>query len=129
MGTSSDGVVLLSRHGTTYSAATGEVYAYPDLLERMLGLVLENFPSRLRERARVNLTSRWNRDWGVEAEDLAQLGAASANDNGSGFAAEAVATSTSPSQRSAGGMAGAGRLARYASVMVPRWALTDASAR
>jgi hypothetical protein len=96
VGASSDGVMLLSRHGATYSAARGEISAYPALLERMLGLVLENIPVRLRDRARVGLISRWNRDWGVEAEDLAQLDAAPANDNGSGFASETVETSPSP---------------------------------
>jgi hypothetical protein len=96
MGTSSDGSVVLSRHGATYSAATGNVSAYPDVLERMLGLVLESIPSRLRERARVGLINQWNRDWGVEAEDLAQLGVASANHNRPGLATEAVDTSTAP---------------------------------
>ena len=75
MGTSTDGVVLLSRHGTTYSATASEVTAYPELLERMLGLVLANMPSSLHKHARSTLISRWNRDWGVEAEDE------SANDN------------------------------------------------
>jgi hypothetical protein len=88
MGTSTDGTVLLSRHGATYSAATGEVSAYAAVLERMPGVVLKSLPP-LRERARVCLVRRWNRDWGVEAEDLAQLGVSSANDNGSAFATEA----------------------------------------
>ena len=70
MGTSTEGAVLLSRHGATYSAAASEVSAYPELLERMLGVVLPSFPSSLRARARPALISRWNRDWGVEAEDL-----------------------------------------------------------
>jgi hypothetical protein len=96
MGASPGGAVLLSRHGTTYSAATGDVIAYPDLLRRMLGLVLKGIPSRLRERARVSLTNRWNRDWGVEAEDLAQLGVTSANDNRSGRATEVVPIFPSP---------------------------------
>jgi hypothetical protein len=95
MGTSTEGTVLLSRHGATYSAAAGEVSAYPALLERMLGLVLTSLPSNLRERARPALISRWNRNWGVEAEDLGHAGD-SANDNGSGFATETVETSTSP---------------------------------
>lgn len=104
MGTSTDGVVLLSRRGTTYSAGAGEVIAYPQLLERMLGLVLAGFPSSLRERARAALISRWNRAWGIEAEDLVEsqdAGAgerldlpygASANDNGASPAAEAFAS-------------------------------------
>jgi hypothetical protein len=96
MGTSPGGAVLLSRHGTTYSAAAGDVIGYPGLLRRMLGLVLESIPSRLRERARVILTNRWNRDWGIEAEDLAQLDVTSANDNRSGRATEVVPTSPSP---------------------------------
>jgi len=95
IGASSDGAFLLSRHGATYSAAAAEVSAYPALLERMLGRVLENIPLRLRERARVSLVSRWNRNWGVEAEDLAQLGVPPANDNGSGSATETVEASTS----------------------------------
>ena len=74
MGTSTEGAVLLSRHGATYSAAASEVSAYPELLERMLGVVLPSFPSSLRARARPALISRWNRDWGVEAEDLDQHG-------------------------------------------------------
>jgi hypothetical protein len=94
MGTSTDGGVLLSRHGATYSAATGDVSAYSEMVERMLRLVLKNVPSDLREPARVSLINRWNRDWGVEAEDLEQLGTASANDNGSGVATEAVETAS-----------------------------------
>jgi hypothetical protein len=82
MGTSTEGAVLLSRHGAIYSAAASEVCAYPDLLERMLGLVLPGFPANLRERARPVLISRWNRDWGVDAEDVVE---AAANDNGSYF--------------------------------------------
>jgi hypothetical protein len=96
MGTSSDGAVLLSRHGATYSAAASEVSAYPEVLEHMLGLVLAGLPASARERARQALINRWNRDWGVEAEDLEQLGTGSANDNGSGPATEEVETSTSP---------------------------------
>lgn len=99
MGTSTDGVVLLSRHGITYSATESEVTAYPKVLERMLGLVLANMPSRLREHARPTLISRWNRNWGVEAEDLVAAHDAievnyldhqydqSANDNGAVVAA------------------------------------------
>ena len=94
MGTSTEGAVLLSRHGATYSAAASEVCAYPELLERMLGVVLPSFPANLRERARPALISRWNRDWGVEAEDLVRRPAA--NDNGSGFATASVEASTSP---------------------------------
>ena len=78
MGTSTEGALLLSRHGATYSAAASEVSAYPELLERMLGVVLPSFPSSLQARARTALIKRWNRDWGVEAEDLGT----SANDNG-----------------------------------------------
>src|SRR6185503_1574661 len=79
MGTSTEGAVLLSRHGATYSAAASEVSAYPDLLERMLGVVLPSFPSSLRARARPALIKRWNRDWGVELEDLGHPYGASAN--------------------------------------------------
>lgn len=90
MGISTEGAVLLSRHGATYSAAASEVYDYPALLERMLGVVLPSFPARLRAHARRALISRWNRDWGVEAEGPV------ANDNGSGFATASLETSTSP---------------------------------
>ena len=84
MGTSTEGAVLLSRHGATYSSVASEVTAYPALLERMLGLVLAGFPPRLRERARPGLIARWNRDWGVDAENLVGTDpVASANDNGS----------------------------------------------
>jgi hypothetical protein len=76
LGTSSDGAVLLSRHGATYSAARGEVGAYGEMLERMLGLVLKNLPLDFHPRARAALTRRWNRDWGVEPEDLIQAEAA-----------------------------------------------------
>lgn len=76
LGTSSDGAVLLSRHGATYTAAHGEVCAYGEMLERMLGLVLKNLPLDFHPRARAALTRRWNRDWGVEAEDLIQAEAA-----------------------------------------------------
>jgi hypothetical protein len=87
MGTSSDGAVLLSSRGATYSASASEVCAYPVLLERMLRLVLPGFPAKLRERARPALISRWNRDWGVGAEDVVE---AAANDNGTSFPAYAV---------------------------------------
>jgi hypothetical protein len=93
MGTSSEGAVLLSWHGATYSAAASDVTAYPDLLERMLGLVLPSFPAHLRQRARPALISRWNRDWGVDAEDIVE---AAANDNGTSFATVPVEASTSP---------------------------------
>ena len=84
MGTSTDGAVLLSWHGATYSAAANEVTAYPELIERLLGLVLAGFPPRLRDRARLGLIARWNRNWGVEAEDLVGTEpVAAANDNGS----------------------------------------------
>ena len=79
MGTSTEGALLLSRHGATYSAAASEVSAYPELLERMLGVVLPSFPSSLQARARTALINRWNRDWGVEAEDL---GASATTDKG-----------------------------------------------
>jgi hypothetical protein len=92
MGTSTAGAVVLSRHGATYSAAATEVSAYPEVLERMLGVVLGSFPSSLRERARPTLIRRWNRDWGIEAEDLVEV---SANDNGASFATEPFETSTS----------------------------------
>jgi hypothetical protein len=69
-GTSSAGRLLLSRHGVKYSAAADEVSSYRDLLERMLGTVLANLPASLRDSARARLTKRWNRDWGVNAEDL-----------------------------------------------------------
>ena len=70
MGTSSAGGLLLSRHGVTYSAAANEVSSYRDVLERMLGKVLDNLPASLRQRARTRLIKRWNRDWGVDADDL-----------------------------------------------------------
>jgi hypothetical protein len=70
MGTSSDGRVLLSRYGATYSAAREDVSDYRELLERMLGLVLGKLPLDQRERSREVLIRRLNRDWGVEAEDL-----------------------------------------------------------
>jgi hypothetical protein len=92
MGKATGGSVLLGRHGATYSAAANEVCAYPELLERMLGLVLASVPSSLWERARPTLIRRWNHDWGVEAEDLID---ASANDNGSSFATGTFETSTS----------------------------------
>jgi hypothetical protein len=85
--------VLLSWHGATYSAAASDVSAYPDLLERMLGLVLPSFPANLRQRARPALISRWNRDWGVDAEDIVE---AAANDNGTSFATVPVEAFTSP---------------------------------
>ena len=95
MGTSTEGTVLLSRHGATYSAAASEVSAYPALLERMLGVVLPSFPSSLQARARPALIRRWNRDWGVEAEDLDQLYGEAANDNAGALTAPAE-TSPSP---------------------------------
>jgi hypothetical protein len=97
MGTSTEGAVLLSRHGATYSAAASEVCGYPALLERMLGVVLPSFPSGLRERARRALISRWNRDWGVEAmEGFVETTGPAANDNGSALATRSLETSTSP---------------------------------
>ena len=102
MGTSTEGPVLLSRHGATYSAATSEVYDYPALLEHMLGVVLPSFPASLQTQARRALISRWNRDWGVEAQglaetiDLVETRRPVANDNGSGFATKSLETSTSP---------------------------------
>ena len=47
VGTSGRNAVLLSRHGATYSAAKDQVSDYRALLERMLGLVLRNFPASL----------------------------------------------------------------------------------
>jgi hypothetical protein len=95
MGTASNGVILLSRHGATYSAAASEMSDYPALLERMLGVVLPSFPARHREQARRALIRRWNRDRGVEAERSTQR-AQPRNDNGSGFATEPPESSTSP---------------------------------
>ena len=69
VGTTSAGGLLLGRDGMTYSAATGEVSSYRDVLERMLGKVLANLPPSLRLSARTCLIKRWNRDWGVDAED------------------------------------------------------------
>jgi len=98
MGTSTDGAVLLSWHGVTYSAVASEVTAYPELLGRMLGLVLAGLPPRFRERARPELIARWNRNWGDEAEDL--VGTDPANDNGSVPATEPSVTSPSPFETS-----------------------------
>jgi len=78
MGVSSDGALLLSCHGATYSARQGEVSDYGVLLERMLGSVLGQLPLRSRASARAILTRRWNRDWGVEAEDVIQAEAVDA---------------------------------------------------
>jgi hypothetical protein len=97
VGASTEGAVLLWRHGTTYSAGATQVCAYPELLERMLGLVLAGFPANLRERARPVLISRWNRDWDVEATDIAE---AAANDNGSRVATESVEIFASPFEAS-----------------------------
>ena len=122
MGTSTEGAVLLSRHGATYSAAASEVSAYPELLERMLGAVLPGFPSSLRAHARPALISRWNRDWGVEAEDLVEtqdLGhqdSASANDNGAGIVTESSGTSTSPFAASQPRIEGDGSFAAQAAL-------------
>jgi hypothetical protein len=100
IGTSSDGGVLLSRHGRTYSAAREEVADHGEMLERMLGLVLKNLPLDFRPRARAVLTRRWNRDWGVEAADLIQAAAVGdrqgASANGADFATESFETSSSP---------------------------------
>jgi hypothetical protein len=97
MGTSTEGAVLLNRHGKTYSAAPSEVCDYPALLERMLGVVLPSFPSSMQERARRALISRWNRDWGVDAEGLVETTGPVANDNGSDFSTDSLEPSTSPS--------------------------------
>lgn len=94
MGISTEGTLLLSRHGATYSAAASEVSPYPELLERMLGVVLPSFPSKLQVRARTALIKRWNRDWGVEADDHRE--SASAKDNGADVVTEAFGTSPSP---------------------------------
>jgi hypothetical protein len=96
VGTSCAGGVLLNRTGATYSATTGEVTPYHEMLEHMLGLVLKNVPSSRRDRMRMALISRWNRDWGVEAEDL-DHSRESANHHGSGFPTEAAETYSSPS--------------------------------
>jgi hypothetical protein len=70
MGSSTDGGLLLRRRGVTYSATRHEVSAYRELLQRMLGPVLAIVPPDLRTRAQGALTRRWNREWGVEVEDL-----------------------------------------------------------
>ena len=116
MGTSTEGAVLLSRHGATYSAAASEVSAYPELLERMLGAVLPGFPSSLRAHARPALISRWNRNWGVEAEDLGDRCGASANDNGAALVPESPGTSTSPFAASRPTIEGDGTFAAQAAV-------------
>ena len=116
MGTSSEGAVLLSRHGATYSAAASEVSAYPELLERMLGVVLPSFPSSLQARARPALIKRWNRDWGVEAEDLGDRYGASANDNGAALVAESPGTSPSPFVASRATIEGDGSFAAQAAL-------------
>ena len=82
--------------GATYSAAASEVYDYPALLEHMLGVVVPSFPANLRTQARRALISRWNRDWGVEADGLAETTGPVANDNRSGLATDLLETSTSP---------------------------------
>lgn len=97
IGTSTEGAVLLSRHGATYSAVASEVAAYPEILERMLRLVLAGFPPRLRERARPELIARWNRAWGVDAEDLVGTDlVAPANDNGGAPVLESSGAFPSP---------------------------------
>ena len=75
MGTSSGGGILLSRHGATYSAAQGDFSEYGQLLERLLAPVLTTMPPGLRAKARGTLIRKWNRDWGVEAEDLIEMDA------------------------------------------------------
>jgi hypothetical protein len=112
MGTSTEGAVLLSRHGATYSAAASEVSAYPALLERMLGVVLPSFPASLQARARPALIKRWNRNWGVEPDDLG----ASANDNGAALVTELPGTSTSPFAASRPTIEGDGSFAAQAAV-------------
>jgi hypothetical protein len=94
IGKSTEGAVLLSRHGAPFSAAANELCDYSEMLERMLGVVLAGLPASLRERARPALINRWNRDWGIE--DLEQLGTASANDNGSGLVSAAVEAAALP---------------------------------
>lgn len=69
-GASSAGGLVLSRRGVTYSAASDQVSSYHELLERLLGTVLDKLPSSQRASARTTLIKRWNRDWGVNAEDL-----------------------------------------------------------
>ena len=102
MGTSSGGGVLLSRHGATYSAAQGDVSDYGQLLERMLAPVLRSMSPDLRAKARGALIRRWNRDWGVEAEDLLEKDAKSDRDgvdaggDGSGLTTQPLVTFSSP---------------------------------
>jgi hypothetical protein len=71
MGTSGAGGPLLSRQGVTYSAPANDVSCHRDVVERMLAKVLGNLPSHVRQRARARLVKRWNRDWGVDVDDLA----------------------------------------------------------
>ena len=70
MGTASAGSLLLSRNGVTYSAAAEDVSSYDELVERLLGEVLDNMPAGQRSGARTRLVKRWNSDWGVSPEDL-----------------------------------------------------------
>ena len=114
MGTSTEGSVLLSRHGATYSAAASEVSSYPDLLEGMLGVVLPSFPSSLQAHARAALIKRWNHAWGVEAEDHHH--GASANDNGAALVTESPGTSTSPFAASQPKIEGDGSFAAQAAL-------------
>lgn len=96
VGTSTEGAVLLNRHGKTYSAAPGEVSDYSVLLQRMLGVVLPSFPPSLQDRARRALINRWNRDWGVDEGGLVEITGPASNDNGSVFATDVIEPSTSP---------------------------------
>jgi hypothetical protein len=102
VGTSSGGGLLLSRHGVTYSAARGDVSDYGQLLERMLAPVLSTMSPALRAKARGGLIRRWNRDWGVEPEDLTETDTKSDRDGvdargtGSGLAIPPLAAVSSP---------------------------------
>jgi hypothetical protein len=53
-----------------YHVVADEVSSYHELIERMLCKVLDNLPASVRSSARTRLVKRWNRDWGVNAEDL-----------------------------------------------------------
>ena len=117
MGKSTEGAVLLSRHGSTYSADASELTSYPELLERMLGLVLADVPPHLRGRARPGLIARWTRDWGVEAEDLVGTDpVAAANDNGAVPETESPGPSPSPFEISQPTIGNDGSFARKAAL-------------
>jgi hypothetical protein len=73
VGSSAGGRVMLSRRGVSYSADPRELSDYRELVDEMLTLVLASVPPGSRTRAREALIRRWNRDWGVEAEDVVGL--------------------------------------------------------